>query len=161
MYKFKLPLFLGVILVLTGVTGCVTARDTVPPTLYHLSGSTTTGPLQVRRVEITFPNERGEITVQRNYKDLKAKAIIRFNGNGPFRAAWVVDERTVEFVTVMVTFGDTLTIETAPATVLPTFEPGIHSVTLNIMDPLPPFNVPVVNYVVTVDEVQRPEEKNK
>ena len=95
MYKFKLPLFLGVILVLTGVTGCVTARDTVPPTLYHLSGSTTTGPLQVRRVEITFPNERGEITIQKNFKDLKAKAIVRFNGNGPFRAAWVVDERTV------------------------------------------------------------------
>ncbi len=156
-------LILAAAAVALALSGCGTApvagTAPAPPAapVFRLSGGATTGPLAVRRVEIVFPNGRGEIMVPRSAA-LRAEAVIRFNGNGPFRAVWVVDGRPVEIVAQMIAFGDTLTLGTSPATVLPTFEPGPHTVTLRIEQPAPPFPVPVVSYIVTGDEAPaRPE----
>ncbi len=116
---------------------------------YYISGSggATSGPLKVDRVELNFQNDRGEITVSVNEK-LKAYAVIRFSGNGLFRAFWVVDGRVVEEVTLTLAFGNTLTLWTRPETVLPTFEPGPHTLTLKIEQPKPAFKVPAIRYFV-------------
>lgn len=140
-------------LLLLGGSGCDRLRPIdAPPSYMHLSGGMTTGPLALRRIELQFPNQRGEITVPLHSR-LAARATIQFDGNGLFRAAWVVDGRVIETVSLTVTFGDTLTMDTAPSTVLPTLEPGPHDLTLRIEQPLPSFTVPVIRYwVITNSE---------
>ena len=134
------------------VAGCGGLTPVVPPPSQpRLSGGTTTGPLTIRRIELTFPDGRPQTTVARN-SPLTARAVVQFNGTGPFRAAWVVDGRSVELVTAMVTFGDTLTIESGAATVLPTFEPGPHELSLRIEEPKTTLPSPLIRYNVTVDE---------
>ena len=120
--------------------------------LFHLSGGSTTGPLQIRRMELVFSNNRGEMTVQRNERGLSARAIIQFSGNGPFEGMWEVDGRNVELVNLEVTFGNTLNLEMSPATVLPTFEPGLHQVTIKIQRPVPAFPIPTISYMVTAND---------
>lgn len=132
------------------LAGCANLRPIEPPPYARLSGGVTTGPLTLRSVALTFSNERGEITVPRDSRPT-AHATIRFNGNGLFRANWVVDDYTVETVSLTVTYGNTLELDTAPATVLPTLEPGRHLVTLHIDNPVPPFDLPVITYTVTAN----------
>ena len=100
------------------------------------------------RIEINFSNERGDITVPMN-STLSPYAVIRFDGNGLFRATWVVDGRVLEEVATTVTFGNTMTIRMGTGTMLPTFEPGAHSLTLRVVEPTPAFAIPVVRYFVT------------
>jgi hypothetical protein len=134
------------------VSSCARLRPVdAPPPYIHLSGGVTTGPLVLRRIELQFPNQRGEITVPL-HSQLTARAIVQFNGNGLFRADWVVDGRVIETISLMVTYGDTLTIDTAPTTVLPTLEPGPHELTLRIEQPAPSLTVPLIRYWVSTDE---------
>lgn len=137
------------------VAGCVgVEKSTSPPEpSYSISGSggNTGGPLRIKRIELNFQNDRGEITVPLNSR-LKAYAVIRFDGNGLFRASWVVDGRVLEEVAITVTYGNTLTIWTSSSTIIPTFEPGPHTLTLRIKEPKPHFKIPVIRYFVTGKE---------
>jgi hypothetical protein len=146
---FKRLLAITLFAMLLGCNDMTKQSQTAPaqPPYYRLSGGTTTGPLQVKRVELLFPNNRGDITVPINSK-LSVKAIVQFNGNGLFRATWEVDGRVLENVAINVSYGDTLELVAKKTTVLPTFEPGPHRVTLKIEQPKTSFVVPTVNYFV-------------
>jgi len=125
------------------------ARKVTPPPLPPVQGGRTTGPLRVERVEITFPNGFGSITVPKD-SALTARAVVRCSGNGAFRADWVVDGRVVQTVTRTVVYGATLELVTRPGA-LPTFEPGPHTVTLVIREPKPGFELPTVRYFVVLE----------
>ncbi|MBI1820996.1 MAG: hypothetical protein HYR79_04730 [Nitrospirae bacterium] len=141
-------LILGVV----GGTGCSPlAPIPVQSETVHFSGGSTTGPLTIRRVELRFSNGQAETIVPRNGK-LSTQAIIQFNGNGLFRASWLVDDRVVEAVSTTVTFGNTLTVDMAPPTRLPTFEPGQHRLTLRIEQPVSSLTIPTLIFMVTADE---------
>jgi len=118
---------------------------------FEITGGATTGPLRIDRLEIRFENGFGSVTVAQNER-LRAEAVIRFSGSGPFRAEWRVDGRPVEPVNLIVANGSTLHLSTAPSTVLPTFEPGAHEVTLRILDPTPSPGSPVIRYMVTMEK---------
>ncbi len=114
---------------------------------WQLSGGTTTGPLQISRVELLFQNDRGEIDVPSGSK-LSARAVINFNGNGLFQGQWLVDGMPVELVSIPVTFGNRLSLHTAPTTVLPTFDLGPHTVTLTVQSPSTMMTLPSITYHV-------------
>ncbi len=121
------------------------------------SGGRTTGPLELTRIEMNFSNGRGDITVPMN-SSLGAYAVIRSNGNGLFRAAWEVDGRPLEELAFNMSFGSTLTVRTGQGTILPTFEPGPHRLSLKVREPVPAFSVPVIEYFVTGEEEKAREE---
>lgn len=123
------------------------------------SGGATMGPLRIERVELNFFNDRGQATVARG-SVLHAYAVIRFDGNGLFRARWEVDKRILEEVVTNVTHGDTLTVRMQRGISLPTFEPGPHRVRLNIEEPTPDFELPVIQYFVTADSALKKGKKN-
>lgn len=116
--------------------------------LHRLSGGTSPGPLRVTRVELAFADGRGEAVVPRGAR-IAARATVRLAGTGPFLARWSVDGAPVEMVSIVVSSGDTLELETAPATVLPAFEPGRHAVALEILQPAALLPAPSIEYVVT------------
>lgn len=121
---------------------------------FLLTGGTTTGPLRLDRIELLFDSGLGEATVAQ-HAVLGARAVIRFSGNGAFRAQWKVDGRVVEVVSLLVTFGSTLTLPTAHHTRLPTDQPGPHELTLEILEPIPGFRVPTLRYFVTMEPPRR------
>ncbi len=128
-------------------------RDHAPPAAAPgavITGTTTPGPLRVERLELVFDNGFGTITLPRDSR-LAATAILRYRGSGSLRAEWRVDGRPVELVNQIITHGSTLRLPLAPTTVLPTFEPGPHTVTLSILAPQVAFDLPAIHYFVTLD----------
>jgi hypothetical protein len=133
--------------------GIETIKPPKPHYTFSDSGDKATGPLKITRIELCFQNDRGEMTVSVNSR-LRAYAVIHFDGNGLFRAAWMVDGRILEEIAFNITFGKTLTLWTSPGVILPTFEPGPHSLTLFVKEPVPPFEIPAIQYFVTGEGVE-------
>jgi len=117
------------------------------------SGGETTGPLKIIRIELNFSNDRGDMTIPRN-SELCAFAIIRFNGNGLFRASWEVDGMPLEEVAIHITFGNTINLRTGDSTIIPTFEPGPHYLILRVKEPIPDFEIPAIKYFVTGEKAK-------
>jgi hypothetical protein len=151
-----------VLLVVFFFFGCSSVRlneERKTPVTFHPqytitgSGGETTGPLKITRIELNFSNDRGDMTIARN-SELCAYAIIRFNGNGLFRASWEVDGIPLEAVEIHITFGNTITLRTGDSTIIPTFEPGPHNLTLRVKEPIPDFEIPIIKYFVTGEKVK-------
>ena len=105
----------------------------------------------VTRVELVFPNGRGEVTVPLRYPQLRAFGMLRFTGVGVVRATWKVDGRILGPVVEPTLFNEDLIVATPE---LPTFEPGLHKVTLELTDPKPAFKVPTITYFVTAEDYE-------
>jgi hypothetical protein len=120
----------------------------VPMDSAQVSGGATTGPLVVRRVELQFTDGRPRATVPQG-ETVTARARIRFDGTGLLRATWLVDGRALQTVSMPVSYGDSLTLDSSPGILLPTFEPGPHEVVLRIDQPAGALTVPAIVYTVT------------
>jgi len=105
----------------------------------------------VTRVELVFPNGRGEVTVPLRYPQLRAFGMLRFSAVGVVRATWKVDGRILGPVVEPTVFNEDLIVATPE---LPTFEPGLHKVTLEFTDPKPAFKVPTITYFVTAEDYE-------
>ncbi len=157
--KQKGSVWVGVLAIIFHM-GCATLGDGKtavthqPQFMFTEGGGKTTGPLKMTRIELNFSNHRGDITVPMHSKILPY-AIIRFDGNGSFQAVWEVDGRALETIAVNVAFGKTLTLHTGPGTTFPTFEPGPHSLTLKVKQPIPKFKIPVIQYFVTGEKYKQ------
>ncbi len=108
------------------------------------------------RLELLFQNGRPDITVPKNFPGLRVYARASFEGTGLFDALWVVDGRILAQVTEPVLFGDVLLFATPRQPTLPTFEPGIHRVTLQVRTPMTAGRIPSITYFVTADEFVPP-----
>ncbi|HHH35495.1 MAG TPA: hypothetical protein ENK48_01535, partial [Gammaproteobacteria bacterium] len=120
-----------------------------------LSGSpgTTTSPVVVvERVELSFPNRRPSQTVNRDETGFYAEARFVYKGNGPLTIRWLVDGRVLVQQTEMLTFGQTLLVRSnANGIDLPTFQPGIHRVTLELVNDTASgggLSIPTISYLV-------------
>jgi hypothetical protein len=111
-------------------------------------GTPAGSPFSLRRVELRWDNGRGDITVPKDFADLLAYADILFNGNGQLIVAWEVDGRTLSVQHEYLTFGGRTTLRTPKVPPVPTFEPGLHRLTLRVMQPPVSFQIPVITYFV-------------
>jgi hypothetical protein len=108
-------------------------------------------PFTVTRVELVFPNGRGEITVPLRYPDLRAFGLLRFSGIGVVQGNWKVDGRIMGPVAEPTVYGEDL-ILSSPS--LPTFEAGQHRLTLELTNPRPTFKIPDLTYFVTNEDFE-------
>ncbi len=107
---------------------------------------------EIKRVELYFENRRAEITIERNYPNLKAYADIRFTGSGLLRGYWEVDGRILSYVNQHLTFGRSVTLQTPETPPLPTFDTGTHIVRFVITNPVSDIPLPSILYFVTPTE---------
>ena len=112
--------------------------------------SRTIGPLSIRRIELRFANGQGMVTVPQHTPKLRAFAEITYSGSGLLQAAWEVDGRIISLVREYLTFGGRVVIASPEPPVLPTFEPGLHRVTLRLDPGTFAPEVPTIFYMVTV-----------
>jgi hypothetical protein len=106
----------------------------------------------IKRIELYFDNRRGETTVSRNAKGLKAHADIRFVGSGLLSGFWEVDGRRILDVNQSLSFGTNVTLSTPDIPSLPTFDTGVHVVRFVIVNPPLPVSLPQALYFVTPSE---------
>lgn len=107
-------------------------------------------------LELLFQNGRPDITVPKNFPGLRVYARATFQGSGLFDALWVVDGRIIGVVTEAVMFGETLLFATPRQPPVPTYEPGIHRVTIQVRTPQVAGRIPTITYFVTADEFVDP-----
>ena len=108
------------------------------------------------QMELLFQTGRPDITVPKNFPGLRVYARATFQGSGLFDALWVVDGRIIGVVTEPVMFGETLLFATPRQPPVPTYEPGIHRVTLQVRTPQVAGRIPAITYFVTADEFVDP-----
>jgi hypothetical protein len=113
-------------------------------------------PFSVRRLELRFDNGRGDVTVPKDSTALAAYADILFNGSGQLIVQWEVDDRVLAVVHDYLTFGSRTIIRTPTVPPLPTFEPGLHRLTLRVLQPAVSFDIPVITYFVTAAPARPP-----
>ena len=116
------------------------------------SGASTGGPLAINRVELQFENGRGDMTVPLN-GELKVKAFINYTGNGVLEGQWLVDGRVIQQVSNVLTYGNDIVIESLKVPPFPTFNPGGHTVTFNVISPVLSFTAPTIRYFVDTTSV--------
>lgn len=120
-----------------------------------VAGSEAVGPLRIQRIELYFKNRRGEITVARNERGLKAFADIRYAGTGVLTGFWEVDGRRILDVNKQLLFGTNVTLATPDIPDLPTFDTGAHIVRFVVTSPAQSVATPQLLYYVTaVKELQ-------
>ena len=107
---------------------------------------------EIRRIDLYFENRRPEITIPRNYSNLRAYADIRFVGSGLFQGFWEVDGRMLSRIDRHLLYGSSVTLETPEIPPLPTFDPGYHSVKFIITNPVVGIPLKEILYFVTTDE---------
>ncbi len=108
----------------------------------------------IKRIEMYFENRRAEITIDRNYPDLKAFADIRFVGSGLLQGFWEVDGRVLSTVNQHLTFAGSITLQTPEIPTLPTFDPGSHIIRFIITSPVTEIPLPSIIYFVTSAEFE-------
>jgi hypothetical protein len=106
----------------------------------------------IKRIELYFDNRRGETTVTRNRRGLKAHADIRFVGSGLLSGYWEVDGRRILDVNRSLSFGAGVTLSTPDSPDLPTFDTGTHVVRFVVVNPAFPVGIPQALYFVTPSE---------
>ncbi len=105
----------------------------------------------VTRIELVFINGRGDITVPLRYPELRGFGLLRFAGLGVLHGTWKVDGQLIASVVEPTVFGVDLIVATPD---LPTFEPGLHRVTFEVIEPKPAFKIPTITYFVTAEDYQ-------
>lgn len=105
----------------------------------------------LNRIELIFPNGRGDITIPLRYPEFRAYALLQFTGNGFVQGNWKVDGRIIGPIAEPVVFGEMLILASP---VLPTFEQGLRRLTLEVTEPKPAFKIPVITYFVTGEEYE-------
>lgn len=109
----------------------------------------------ITRLRLYFKNNRGELTVKRHHKSLKAYADISFVGIGLLQGYWQVDGRLISHVNRHITPGNGITLETPDTPELPTVSPGTHVVTFVLTKPEQNITLPKAIYYVTPDEAKK------
>jgi hypothetical protein len=106
----------------------------------------------ISRLELAFPDGKGQATVRRNEQGLRATATLTTVGSGLLQGFWEVDGRPLLPIERHVTFGQVVTIETPAIPALPTFDPGTHLLRFVVTTPGVSFNLPTLVYTVTPEE---------
>ena len=106
----------------------------------------------VSYIQIRFDDGTNYKVVPKNFSPLKAFADIKYEGTGNFYAQWMIDGVPFSMVSQALAFAQQWVFDSGEIPGLPTIIPGIHEVTLNIIQPQVEFAVPVIRYFVTAEE---------
>lgn len=107
-------------------------------------------------IQIRFEDGKSYKVVPKAFGPLTAFAEIKFEGTGVLQAQWLVDGMPFKTVFTNLSFAGNTIIDSGSVPGLPSLLPGLHEVTLNLMQPRAEFVIPVIRYFVTADAEPRP-----
>ncbi len=107
-------------------------------------------------IALRFEDGKSYKVVPRQFDALTAFAEIKFEGTGVLQAQWLVDGMPFKTVFTNLSFAGSTIIDSGRVPGLPSLMPGLHEVSLSLMQPRAEFAVPVIRYFVTADAEPRP-----
>jgi PKD repeat protein len=108
-------------------------------------------------LHLRFEDGKSYKVVPRQFDALTAFAEIKFEGTGVLQAQWIVDGMPFKTVFTNLSFAGTTIIDSGRGPGLPCLIPGLHEVSLGLLQPQAEFIVPTIRYFVTADAVRRSE----
>jgi len=114
-----------------------------------------TAPFSISYINLRFEDGTPFRVFPRNFRPVVAFADLKFEGTGTLRAQWVVDGLPFTLITTPLTFARQTTIDSGNLPGLPTLIPGLHEVTLNILQPAVEYMIPSLRYYVMVSEEKK------
>ena len=106
-------------------------------------------------IQLRFEDGKSYKVVPRQFDSLTAFAEIKFEGTGVLQAQWLVDGMPFKTVFTSLSFAGTTIIDSGRVPGLPSLIPGLHEVSLSLMQPQAEFVVPMIRYFVTADAEPR------
>ncbi len=106
-------------------------------------------------IQLRFEDGKSYKVVPREFGALTAFAEIKFEGTGVLQAQWLVDGMPFKTVLTNLSFAGNTIIDSGSVPGLPSLLPGLHEVTLNLIQPRAEFVIPVIRYFVTADAEPR------
>jgi hypothetical protein len=139
------------------------------PTSLIITVTEATGPraaFSLSYLQLRFADGKAYKVVPRDERGLTAYADIKYEGTGVFQAQWLVDGAPFRMVTRAMPFALEMTLDSSGVMTgqppvlpgLPTNIPGVHEVSLRIIQPAVNFLVPVLRYFVSADASVRPQD---
>jgi hypothetical protein len=135
----------------------VRARDSGGQSLFIFSALVNvtegTGPraaFQIFYLELRFEDGKAYKVVPKDFQPLMAFADIKYEGTGILQGQWLVDGVPFKPFSQSLVFAGQTVITSGLIPGFPTVTPGIHKISLRILNPPTAFNIPVIRYFVSM-----------
>lgn len=112
-------------------------------------------PFSISFIQLRFADGKSYCQVSRDDNSLEAFADIKYEGTGIFQVQWLVDDKPFRIESRTFPFARQDTITSGKNPPLPTQVPGIHELSLNIIQPKVEFKIPRIRYFVTPGELEK------
>jgi hypothetical protein len=109
-------------------------------------------PFSISYIQLRFEDGTPYKTLPLSFPKAVAYADLKFEGTGILSAQWLVDGQTFKSVSKSLTFAGQATLDSGDVPGLPTLNPGIHEITLRILQPEVDFEMPRIRYFVVAGE---------
>jgi PKD repeat protein len=105
-------------------------------------------PFGISYLQLRFEDGKAYTVVPKESGPLRVFADIKYEGTGILQFQWLIDGNPFGLVTRFLAMADQITIDSGYPPGLPTLIPGLHEVTLQILQPKVEFSIPVIRYFV-------------
>jgi len=105
-------------------------------------------PFGISYLQLRFEDGKPYTVVPKDSSPLRVFADLKYEGTGILQAQWLIDGNPFGLVTRFLAMADQITIDSGSPPGLPTLIPGLHEVTLQILQPKVEFPIPIIRYFV-------------
>ncbi len=105
-------------------------------------------PFAISYLQLRFEDGKPYTVVPKGTSPLRVFVDLKYEGTGILQAQWLIDGHPFGLVTRFLAMADQITIDSGYPPGLPTLIPGLHEVTLHILQPAVEFSIPVIRYFV-------------
>jgi len=112
-------------------------------------------PFSISFINLRFSDGKSYKVVPKDFESLIAYADIKYEGTGILNAQWLVDGKPFKILTKALPYAQQAIIDSGNVPGLPTQIPGIHEVSLKIIQPQTEYSIPVIRYFVSPARVKR------
>jgi PKD repeat protein len=109
-------------------------------------------PFSISYINLRFEDGLSYKAVPKDFSPLVAYADIKYEGTGILVAQWMVDGNPFKMISESLVQAEDFVFNTGNLPGLPTLSPGIHEITLNIIQPPADFTIPVIRYYVSIEK---------
>jgi len=108
---------------------------------------------QIYFVQLRFDDGKSYKIVPKDFRPLTVYADIKYEGTGILRAQWMVDGVSFGVISRSLAYAKQTTVDSSEILSLPTITPGIHEVSLKVVEPQTEYLVPTIRYFVALEKV--------
>jgi len=112
-------------------------------------------PFQISFIQLRFEDGKSYKVVPKDFEPLVVFADIKYEGTGILQAQWIVDGKPFRLMSKSLPYAKQTIINSGDIPGLPTQIPGIHEISLKIVQPQTEYSIPIIRYFVSLKKIER------